>query len=71
MRCEMPCAAMIWKRLPSSLASSNSYRLLLEAICLGVAVPVRGRTRQYVAPSAHDMINPMPILGTTLYLEAN
>ena len=35
------------------------------------AVTVRGRTRQHIAPTPEGMINPAPILGTDLWLEAN
>lgn len=36
-----------------------------------VAVTVKGRTRQHIAPSPNGMINPMAIAGTDLWLEAN
>jgi restriction system protein len=36
-----------------------------------VAVTVHGRSRQYIAPAPTGMIDPLPIPGTGLWLEAN
>ena len=36
-----------------------------------IAVSLRGRSRQHIAASRDGMINPLPIAGVALWIEAN